>query len=125
MKHLLLIIAAVAAFGQDPLLVSGTVKTSNGLAQNSTERDSIEVVVEGKRYRIDAKYDSGYSFVPAVAGSQQYSHYRAEFTIGRKVGKNIWLEIAKLDGEYTGWRCFEDKPETIVRRALEKSKESK
>lgn len=76
-------------------------------------------------YSIHFDINSSIVMYPAVMGTGgSISHYSATITVSRAVS-NTWVKIATFDGQYTGGKCFEDRPEYLVARALESEKGAK
>jgi hypothetical protein len=64
------------------------------------------------RYTIHASYNKIPSMTPAVYGADP--HYTAKFIVSDENG-----EIAEFEGTFAGFKCVEDKPAEIVKRALQ------
>lgn len=90
----------------------------NSAGTNTTESRVVEL--PGYAWLIEATYNApGMVFTPAVAGPT-HSHYQATFKVFElDRGKKL---IAEFDGQFTGFRCFEDRPDKLVSIALGQAK---
>lgn len=65
-----------------------------------------------KKFRIVFEFDDAFCSVPAIVGAGAVGHYDAQITVFRR--KKF---IARFRGEFTFGRCYEDDPQTLIKKA--------
>jgi hypothetical protein len=73
--------------------------------------------MEDGYYIIKVKYDSMWCSIPAVVGA--VPHYQAEFSVYQIIDSKEFLIGKPLLGTFTFFKCFEDVPKEIIKRAKE------